>query len=223
MKKNSTDILINETRKYGSTSLGLNSNYMWNNDPKKLFISMARYKFVSRILEGKNNVLEIGGEPFRSRIVRQAVKKLSVITKEEFTFNESLQNRNNKYNINFLLQNVIKKKISKPKKKYDGIYSLDFINKLLKKDEHFFMSNCLNLLSKNGIFVIGTPSKESSRFASKITKIVNKNFYSGEELQLFLKKYFNNVFLFSMNDEVVHTGFLKMSHYLIAICINKKN
>jgi len=36
-----------------------------------------------------------------------------------------------------------------------------------------------------------------------------------------LKNYFNNVFLFSMNDEVVHTGFNKMAHYLIAICCAK--
>ena len=75
MKKKPLDILISETKKFGNTTLGLNSNYMWNNDPKKLFISMSRYKFVAKILEEKKNVLEIGGEPFRSRIVRQSVKK----------------------------------------------------------------------------------------------------------------------------------------------------
>ena len=223
MKKNPVDILMKETKKYGYTSLGLNSNYMWNNDPKKLFISMARYKFVSRILEGKKNVLEIGGEPFRSRIVKQSVKKLSVITKEDFTFKESLKNSNKKFNINFLLHNIIEKKISRSNQKYDGIYSLDFINKLSKKHENIFLSNCLHQLDNKGIFIVGTPSKESSKFASKITKLVNKNSYSGDEFRTFLKKYFNNVFLFSMNDEVVHTGFNKMAHYIIAICTNKKN
>jgi len=33
-----------------------------------------------------------------------------------------------------------------------------------------------------------------------------------------LGAYFANVFIFSMNDEVVHTGFGKMSHYNIALC-----
>ena len=63
--------------------------------------------------------------------------------------------------------------------------------------------------------------KNQKKFASNITKLVNKNAYSGDELKLILK-YFNNVFLFSMNDEVVHTGFNKMAHYLIALCTNKK-
>ena len=37
-----------------------------------------------------------------------------------------------------------------------------------------------------------------------------------------LKNYFENVFLFSMNDEVVHTGFTPMAHYLFAVCCQKK-
>ena len=30
--------------------------------------------------------------------------------------------------------------------------------------------------------------------------------------------HFRNVFIFSMNDEVVHTGFYPMAHYLFALC-----
>ena len=37
-----------------------------------------------------------------------------------------------------------------------------------------------------------------------------------------LEKYFKNVFLFSMNDEVVHTGFSKMAHYLICLCVGAR-
>jgi hypothetical protein len=29
-------------------------------------------------------------------------------------------------------------------------------------------------------------------------------------------------FLFSMNDEVVHTGFAPVAHYLFAVCCQKK-
>jgi glycosyltransferase involved in cell wall biosynthesis len=32
-----------------------------------------------------------------------------------------------------------------------------------------------------------------------------------------MERFFHNVFLFSMNDELVHTGFIPMAHYLIAI------
>jgi hypothetical protein len=34
-----------------------------------------------------------------------------------------------------------------------------------------------------------------------------------------LERYFGNVFLMSMNDEMVHTGFNKMAHYLMAVCV----
>ena len=44
------------------------------------------------------------------------------------------------------------------------------------------------------------------------------NCKSGVELRTFLEGFFPNVFLFSMNDEVVHTGHTKMSHYLLALC-----
>ena len=30
-------------------------------------------------------------------------------------------------------------------------------------------------------------------------------------------QYFENVFMFSMNDEVLHTGFAPMGHYLFAL------
>jgi hypothetical protein len=37
-----------------------------------------------------------------------------------------------------------------------------------------------------------------------------------------MERYFHAVFLFSMNDEVVHTGFAPMAHYLIAVCTGKR-
>jgi hypothetical protein len=41
-------------------------------------------------------------------------------------------------------------------------------------------------------------------------------------LKMLLELYFHNVFIFSMNDEVVHTGYYKMAHYLLALCVGKR-
>ena len=46
--------------KYGAASLGIMANWSWNEGPKKLLFGMSRYKFVPKMLSGKNNVLEIG-------------------------------------------------------------------------------------------------------------------------------------------------------------------
>ena len=32
-----------------------------------------------------------------------------------------------------------------------------------------------------------------------------------------MQQFFHNVFIFSMNDEVVHTGYAPMAHYLLAL------
>ena len=51
------------------------SGKRWREDPRGLLFSLSRYKFVSKILEGKNDVLEIGcGDGWFSRIVKQTVK-----------------------------------------------------------------------------------------------------------------------------------------------------
>lgn len=66
------------------------------------------------------------------------------------------------------------------------------------------------------------PSIESQEFASPASKAGHINCKSGDELRKTMLEYFENVLIFSMNDEVVHTGFLKMAHYLIAIGISQK-
>ena len=37
-----------------------------------------------------------------------------------------------------------------------------------------------------------------------------------------MERHFHNVFMFAMNDEVVHTGYHKMAHYLFALACERK-
>ena len=46
----------------GRTSFGLMSNQVWHDDPKRLAFVLSRYKFVDRMLNGKNSALEIPQE-----------------------------------------------------------------------------------------------------------------------------------------------------------------
>jgi len=77
-------------------------------------------------------------------------------------------------------------------------------------------------LKKSGCTIIGIPSLESQAYASPGSREGHVNCKSGITLQTLLLQYFDHVFLFSMNDEVVHTGFSKMAHYLLALCVNPK-
>ena len=43
------------------------------------------------------------------------------------------------------------------------------------------------------------------------------NLKSSKSLRGLMEKYFENVFMFGMNDEVVHTGYAPMCQYLWAV------
>ena len=99
-------------------TLGSYSSYAWVNDPKHLIFSFSRYKFVSKMLKGKKNVLEIGaGDGFKSRIVSTEVGNLdlsdvTLSSKEEYQLSHI--NNKNKYFIHDF--------VDKPSKKtYDAI------------------------------------------------------------------------------------------------------
>ena len=54
------------------------------------------------------------------------------------------------------------------------------------------------------------------------SKAGHVNCKTGADFKGFMTGYFHHVFLFSMNDEVVHTGFDKMAHYLFCVCCGVK-
>jgi 2-polyprenyl-3-methyl-5-hydroxy-6-metoxy-1,4-benzoquinol methylase len=199
---------------------GLDSNFKWMNDPRQYFISLARYKFVSKILKGRKDVLEVGcADGFNSRLVKQSVKNLT-ISDAEFIFkmyNDKIKSK--KWKTNFVINDFVKSKL---KKKFDAIYSLDVLEHIPKKKENIFIKNINHSLKKNGILIIGAPSLEFQKYSrpKKISGHINCKTEVG--LRTFLNNFFFNVVTFSMNDELVHTGFEKMSCYNFAICTCKK-
>jgi 2-polyprenyl-3-methyl-5-hydroxy-6-metoxy-1,4-benzoquinol methylase len=107
--------------------------------------------------------------------------------------------------------------------RFDGIYALDVIEHISPANEERFLDNISkSLIDVGGIVIIGTPSLESQMYASPISRAGHVNCYSGVELRRRMSKWFHVVLMFSMNDEVVHTGFDKMANYLFAVCCEKR-
>lgn len=223
MKKTKEDqykVIIENLNKNGLSKLGMMASFGWQTDPLKLVISSSRYKFVSKIIAGKKNVLEVGcGDAFYSRIVKQNVQNLTVCDFDEI-FIDDFNSRNEKnWKIKSLVHDMVKGKL---KKKYDAIYSLDVLEHIKKSNEKKFLLNCLKSLKNNGVFICGMPSIESQKYASKASKEGHVNCKTADELKKLMNKYFENTFLFSMNDEIVHTGYYKMAHYLISVSTMKR-
>ena len=86
-----------------------------------------------------------------------------------------------------------------------------------------FISNTGGSLADHGVLIIGTPSLQSQTYASAPSKEGHINCKGHQTLRDLTSRFFHNVFVFSMNDEVVHTGFYPMAHYLLTVSCGRKH
>ncbi len=108
--------------------------------------------------------------------------------------------------------------------KVDAIYNIDFIEHIDPSQEDKVMKNMLAAYEnmEQAMMIIGTPNLTAAPYTApqNIALHINlKNFASLKEL---LGKYFHNVIMYGMNDEVVHTGYAPMCHYIWGIGIGLK-
>ena len=214
-------ILIELENDIGRQELGILNNYTWYDDPRRLVITLSRYKFVSKMLSGKDKVAEIGcGDGFGSRIVRQEVKNLLITDYDPLFINDFIErNKNNRWRTSAKVHDILESPL---REKQDAVYSLDVMEHMNKNQEKTYLMNICLSLNKNGVAIIGMPTRESQKYASSASIEGHVNCQSGDELRKTLNNFFSHVFIFSMNDEVVHTGFYKMAHYIFALCLNQK-
>ena len=213
-------IVFDVAKKHGVSKLGLMVNESWNQDPKRTLFTLSRYKFVAKMLAGKKNVLEVGcADAFGTRLVQQEVGFVTAVDFDPVFIADAKARMDPAWPMECRVHDMLSGPVSGS---YDGIYSLDVLEHISSTREDIFMTNMLCSLKPNGALVIGVPSLESQTYASPQSKVGHKNCKSGKTLRSFLKKFFYNVFLFSMNDEVVHTGYAPMAHYFFCLCSNKK-
>jgi 2-polyprenyl-3-methyl-5-hydroxy-6-metoxy-1,4-benzoquinol methylase len=213
-------ILLDLHKKRGLTPLGLMTNQVWQDDPRRLGILLARYKFVSKMLAGKKSVLEVGcGDAFGARVVQQEVPDVTVSDIDP-AFIADIESRNSKeWPLKTLLHDAVQSKVPGS---YDAVYSLDVLEHISAEHEEAFVANISAPLPDDGVLIIGMPSIQSQAYASPASKAGHINCKDAVGLRQLLLKQFANVFIFSMNDEVVHTGFYPMAHYLLALCCGQK-
>jgi 2-polyprenyl-3-methyl-5-hydroxy-6-metoxy-1,4-benzoquinol methylase len=105
---------------------------------------------------------------------------------------------------------------------YDAAYSLDVIEHIPAQHEDTFVRNIADSLTAHGVLIVGMPSLESQQYASPLSKVGHVNCKTAADFKALLAKHFHNVFVFSMNDEVVHTGYYPMAQYLFALCTERR-
>jgi SAM-dependent methyltransferase len=203
-------------------SLGIMMGAVWKRDPKRLGFVLSRYKFISKLLEGFSNVLEIGcGDGWPARVVAVSVDQLTLTDFDPLFVEESKFNTADLSNVKSFVADFCNEPI---KKKFQGVYLCDVFEHIPKNKENFFIENICQSLDSNGVLIIGIPSLESQALIPEnLRDVGHVNCKSGVELKKFLLNYFSVVFLFSMNDELIHTGHTAMANYLFAVCTNAKS
>ena len=205
---------------FGRAVLGLSTNQSYVQDPKSIVFRAARYKFVAHMLRGKDKVLEVGcGDAFMSRIVQQETGMLTAVDFDPVLVRDASERAIERWPIDLRVHDFLEGPIPEG---FDAAYSLDVLEHIHPSEASLFVSNVCRSLTTDGVAVFGMPSLESQEYASWGSRVGHVNCMSGSGLVTFLSSHFNHVFLFSMNDEVVHTGFSKMAHYLIGLCVVPK-
>jgi len=203
-------------------TIGAHTSYALLHDPKYLVFKLSRYKFVSKMLSGKKVVAEIGcGDAFGAPIVAQTVDWLYCIDIDNKHIKENIERLQEISNIVFVVWDILD---SDPTLvSMNAIYAIDVLEHIEQSQEDRFMFNVCRWLEKDGIFIVGVPNKEASRHTrSKIVSSQHINLKDHIELKGLMSNYFENVFMFGMSDEVVHTGFLPMAQYLWAMGVGVK-
>lgn len=220
-KEKQYGLVFDIAEKHGITKLGLMVNESWNADPKRTLFTLARYKFVAKMLEGYNRILEIGcADAFGTRLIQQVTNNVTAIDFDPVFIEDARERADPHWPLKLRVHDILAGPVDG---EFDAVYSLDVLEHIKQAQERIFIQNMIGPLRRTGAAIVGMPSLESQVYASPQSKAGHVNCKTGSELRALFQEYFENVFLFSMNDELVHTGFSPMAHYILVLCCGKRN
>lgn len=195
--------------------LGPWTSYSLIHDPKHMCFVLARYKFCAKMLGGKKVVMEVGpGDGFGLPIIAQGAERVYAVDWDSRLLEGNARRLGWLKNVTYLNVDLNREW---PRVRVDGALMIDVIEHLEPDRETAFLQNVVRCLTPNGVLITGTPNVTASQYASPQSQAQHINLKSMQSLRAVMEGYFENVFMFGMNDEVLHTGYGPMCHYLWAV------
>lgn len=220
MVQTHNQVLWDDYSALGAVRLGPYSSYTWRHDPKHVLFTMARYKFCAKLLSGRESALEVGcGDALGAPILLQAVRTLHGVDLEGLVVEDNIRRNEHPGRLSFEAADVTRTPLSGS---YDAAVCLDVIEHIPAGEEAGFMGNMVRALKPGAMLVLGTPNITSQVYASPNSREGHVNLKSAQALSETLSAWFEQQLVFSMNDEVVHTGYYPMAHYLMGVGICPK-
>ncbi len=194
--------------------LGRYASNWFHKSPRRMLQALSYYKFAAHLIGQDKRVLDVGcNEGICTWLFAKKCGFALGVDFDEEAIAAAKANFQGSC-IDFKVADVLKTRIEGV---WDAVVSFDVIEHIMPENVSAFMEGIISYLTPNGISVIGTPSEVSQQFASAFARKGHVNIYSPQRLEEEMSRYFEHVFLFSVNDEVVHTGFSKLAHYLIVV------
>ena len=190
-------------------------------DPKHLAFVLARYKFAGKLLKRCQTILDAGcGEGLGALMYHAETQaRITAIDFDEAQIAYCRQHvaPGCQGRVDFQRRDLVNDPLEAGS--FEGFSCIDVIEHLHPQDEAAFLEGCAAMLQPGGVAIWGTPNLLANAYASPRSQAGHINLFDPDRFATTLERHYSRVFLFSMNDEIVHTGFSKMAHYLMALCI----
>ncbi len=122
----------------GFTKLGYMSNAGWHLDPCRLLFMLSRYKFVAKMLSGKQNALEVGcGDGFATRMVLQEVPSIVAVDFDPLFVADINERMEDKWRFECRVHDMLSGPVEGL---FESAYSLDVIEHIAKDREDLFLA-----------------------------------------------------------------------------------
>ena len=188
--------------------------------PRHLLFVLSRYKFAARLLPALEpvDVLELGcGEGFGALMLSENSHRVLGVDSDAAAI-ETARRTVGGPTRRFEAADFLEQQFGR----FRAVVSLDVIEHIPVEQEGAYFRTITDNLTDDGICIVGTPNATAAAYASPQSQAGHINLYTAERLVEAVGNYFQNTFVFGMNDEVVHTGFYPMSHYLFVLGTGKR-
>jgi len=205
--------------------LGVMHSYHARNTPRRLLYTTSYYKFAAKLISAntppqnnaKSRILDVGcGEGIGTYLV---AKECGFARGVDFDAQLIATAKRNWVDADEqpICEFSAADFLEEARADFDAVINFDVIEHIQPANAKRFIRGMTQNLTDHGMAVVGTPSLNSAQYASTVTNAGHVNLYTSERLHDEMAAHFSRVFMFGANDEVIHTGFAPMCHYLLAV------
>ncbi len=233
----------------GLPTQSLQASRLWQDDEARLASHLARYRFIAAVIGVRHDVAEYGcASPTGTRLILQQSRKMTLFDPRPLVVGDLQWRFQDDWRFEARLHDIVAKPLSR---QADSAYCVDFLQYISRDEEDDFVRNLRDSLSRESDFLlIGSPSYGAgappgtqpalgadtlptmaapsdrddlpcrTRTARGHAVIYRR---TGAELKALTERFFQNVFMFSMVDDVAQPGIQPNAQHIFALSCGKKD